>query len=93
MAIVRYTLESLSGGGSQAPTWLIGSHIEKWHDPDDGSYVGVAPTLEPLDAAALLSRAQSIHTRHPITDPDTGAPYTDEALESAVTAWISAAGA
>ena len=89
----RYTLHPAPGGGAEAPIWLLASPVGDWYDPDDQSYIGVAPTIETLDAAEFLARAQSINARHPITDPDTGTPYTDAALEAAVTAWISAAGA
>ena len=95
MAIVVYTLDSLPGGGSASPPDVaIGPDPnQQWLDPDDGSMVGVTASRPTLDAAGLLARAQSIHARHPITDPATGDPYTDEALADAVTDWIAAAGA
>lgn len=68
-------------------------HNQSWHDPDDDTHAGVRETRPVLDAAALLARAQSIHARYPINDPATGEPYTDEALEQAVTDWITEAGA
>ena len=94
MIIARYIPEALPGGGTQAPLGIDAAPVVgDWHDPDDGSRVGLAPVFEALDAAALLVRAEDIHARHPITDPDTGAPYTALALAAAVTAWIAAAGA
>ena len=94
MILARYNPEPLPGGGTQAPTGIQSAPVVgDWHDPDDGSRVGLAPTFEALDAAALLARARSIHSRHPITDPATGAAYDDDGLAAAVSAWISAAGA
>jgi hypothetical protein len=91
--IALFQLVPTPGGvGEQAPGWVLPHPIGAWHDPDDGSYVGCAPDIVTLTSAELLARAQDIHTRHPITDPSTGAPYTDAALEQAVTDWISAAG-
>ena len=95
MAIVVYTLDALPGGGSASPPDVDAGPDanQQWLDPDDGSMVGITTSRPILDAAGLLARAQSIHARHPITDPATGDPYTDEALEAAVADWISAAGA
>ena len=95
MAIVVYTLDALPGGGSASPPDVnVGPDAnQQWLDPDDGSMVGVTASRPTLDAAGLLARAQSIHARHPITNPATGDPYTDEALEAAVADWISAASA
>ena len=95
MAIVVYTLDSLPGGGSASPPDVnVGPDAnQQWLDPDDGSMVGVTASRPTLDAAGLLARAQDIHGRYPITDPATGDPYTDEALEAAVADWISASGA
>ena len=93
--ILIYQQIARGDGGTSDPRW-VAPHPDPhqlWRDPDDGSLVGTVDTGATLDAAGLLARAQSIHARYPITDPSTGAPYTDEALESAVTAWISAAGA
>ncbi len=94
MIVVQYTPEQLPGGGTQAPLGVEAAPVVgDWLDPDDGSRVGLAPIFEELDAAALLARARSIHSRYPIIDPSTGEPYTDEALADAVTDWIAAAGA
>jgi hypothetical protein len=73
-----------------------GLRLDYWADPDDETFVGLADSagsFTTLDAAGLLARAESIHARYPITDPSTGDPYTDAALEQAVTDWITAAGA
>ena len=92
--IAVFELEPAPGGvGEQVPSWVLPHPLGAWHDPDDGSYVGCAPEIVTLTSAELLERARSIHARHPITDPATGEPYTDEALEAAVADWISAAGA
>lgn len=93
--ILSYQQIQSAGGASSDPGW-VSPHPDPhqlWHDPDDGSRVATVETGATLDAAGLLARAQSIHARHPIHDFSTGSPYTDEALEAAVTAWISAAGA
>ena len=94
MAIVRYTLIARADGGLSDPRWLA-DHPDPhqlWHDPDDGSSVGVTPANVELDAAALLARAESIHARHPLKNTD-GSIMTAGELAAAVTAWISAAGA
>ena len=97
--LCRYAKASNPGGGETDPLWLLPmpDEIQQWTDPDDASYAGACDVLGAgaveLSASDLLARAQDIHARYPITDPSTGAPYTDEALEAAVTAWISAAGA
>ena len=91
--IVRYLRDTTTTGVEIDPPRSVVDPTQQWYDPDDGSYVGLASPRVELSASELLARAQSIHERHPITDPDTGAPYTDEGLEAAVTAWISAAGA
>jgi hypothetical protein len=94
--IVVYSPELLPGGGYRSPPDVNGGDpdsVQLWHDPDDGTDVGLTSRRPGLDAAGLLARAQDIHARYPMTDPSTGSPYTDAALEQAVTDWITAAGA
>lgn len=98
--IIEYLQVLNSFGTIIDPRWArpLSSVDQGWHDPDRASYVGLSVAGEALGPGAvalsdseLLARAQSIHARYPITDPATGDPYTDEALEQAVTDWISAA--
>jgi len=93
--IVSYTFDALPGGGSGRPADVeSGPDINQlWYDPDDETSVGIRTERATLDAAGLLTRVQDIHARHPFTDPSTGEPYTDAALEQAVADWITAAGA
>ena len=92
--IIVYSMDPNPAGGTVSPPGVVSPdpNLDR-HDPDDDTYAGTRPARSVLDATTLLERARSIHARYPITDPSTGAPYTDEALEAAVTAWISAAGA
>ena len=105
--ITEYMDHIIARGGSLvSPPWLVthDAELQTWYDPDASTHVGITVSLDEreylvpdavvtLSASELLARAQSIHARHPFTDPATGEPYTDAALEQAVADWITAAGA
>ena len=96
VVIVYGRMTNPAGLGTVAPPGVsLSANLSEWYDPDDQTFVGVAESplgSNALDAAGLLARAQSIHARHPITNPETGEPYTAEGLEQAVTDWITEAG-
>lgn len=92
MRIVTYTMLERGDGGLSDPQWVrpqTDPH-QLWHDPDDGTRVAIEPEREVLDASALLARAQSIHARYPLKNPD-GSTMTAGELVAAVNAWLAAA--
>ncbi|MDB4512079.1 hypothetical protein N9060_01315 [Arenicella sp.] len=93
--ILEYKLDA-GPNGMVTPPWVENGGY--FQDPDNFTMVGVSPAVHEykipdsvttLTEAELEARVLSIHSRHPMTDPENNT-MTDAQVSEMVSAWCAA---
>jgi len=93
MQILEYKLHA-SSEGMKTPPWI--SKGGYWDNPDDYTFVGVAPdlnkfyipdTVTKLTVAELKTRQLAIHAKYPMRKPHADDDMTNSEVETMIDNW------